>query len=98
MSKKTRKVLVEKRNLRDSVEYILQNRLNEWELTQIKYTPIRFIVMHPETYIDIYKEFSSNSIYTWINPHMVNSSSISYRGIEVLRSIDIEKGEFLIVG
>jgi hypothetical protein len=94
-NKRTRKVLTEKRNLRDSVEYILQNRINEWQLIRIHHEPINFIIMHPETYIDLYREFSINSIYMWKNPHF--SDNISYRGIKVLRSVDIERGEFILI-
>lgn len=53
----------------------------------------KLIVMHPQTWIDLTKEvFGNNGMY--INRY---DSNMKYRGIKVIRSLDLLEGEFEMV-
>lgn len=53
---------------------------------------VSLIVMHPQTWIDLTKEVFEN-ISLAINPYNP-FPPLEYRGIRVLRSFDMEEGEF----
>ena len=50
----------------------------------------RLIVMHPQTWVDLVKEVTGKDGMA-INRHDPN---MKYRGIKVLRSLDLLEGEF----
>jgi len=50
----------------------------------------KLIVMHPQTWVDLSKEVTEKDGMT-INRHDPN---MKYRGIKVLRSLDLLEGEF----
>jgi hypothetical protein len=71
---------------------MIQDKLNNQIYNVIKKTAIepRVIVMHPQTWVDIAKEITGIDIA--INRHDPNI--MRYRGIKVIRSLDLLEGEF----
>ncbi len=89
MNTHTRIVLIEKRNTALNYDYRLHELIYEYCFKQNGNKSPKAIIMHPETLFELLSGKCPEIQYG-------NSNSFWYTGLKVIRSYDIEIGEFLI--
>lgn len=91
---KSREVILEKINPQNSLEERIQKSIWDWQLSSIDEKKCKGIIMHNETF---YELLNNDMPYGNGKIRMgCGDGKVQFMGINILRTIDIEKGEFLL--
>lgn len=94
---KTREVILEKINPQNSLEERIQKAIWDWQLSSIEEKKCKGIIMHPETFYDLMRFDMNNNPYNSGRIRMgCGDGKTQFMGINILKTVDIEKGEFLL--
>ncbi len=88
---KSREVILEKINPQNSLEERIQKAMWDWQLDSINEKKCKGIIMHFDSYYELMNNFNSGKIQLGYEDNKAR-----FMGINIIKTTDIEKGEFLL--